>query len=147
MIEGIAVKNETKSSLILMVFHSFPISLFLGVKMGQNWIKISHCALWCRSRTTNALEEIAFTAQPKINSQSQIFRYGRSTFCLPHQPKISCFFEVRLHWVSVVCELNHLPISINSNDTNHESSVSNLTLTLLGHFSHFFREMLLYIFS
>ena len=38
-------------------------------------------------------EEIAFTAQPKIKSQSQIFRYGRSIFCLPHRPKFSDFFE------------------------------------------------------
>ena len=31
-------------------------------------------------------EEIAFTERPKIHSYSQIFRYGRSIFCLPHQP-------------------------------------------------------------
>ena len=47
-------------------------------------------------------EEIAFTAQPKIYSHSQIFRYGRSIFCLPHRPKFSDFFELCLHWVSVV---------------------------------------------
>ena len=28
-------------------------------------------------------EEIAFTARPKINSDSQIFRYGWNIFCLP----------------------------------------------------------------
>ena len=28
-------------------------------------------------------EKIAFIARPKIKSQSQIFRYGRSIFCLP----------------------------------------------------------------
>ena len=27
---------------------------------------------------------------------------GRSIFCLPHRPKISDFFDVCLHWVSVV---------------------------------------------
>ena len=48
------------------------------------------------------IEEIAFTAQPKINSQSQIFRYAQSIFCLPHQPKFSDFFDLCLHWVSVV---------------------------------------------
>ena len=32
-------------------------------------------------------EEIAFTARPKIQSQSQIFRYG--IFCLPHWPNFS----------------------------------------------------------
>ena len=47
-------------------------------------------------------EEIAFTARPKIKSQSQIYRYGRSIFCLPHRPKISGFFDLYLHWVSVV---------------------------------------------
>ena len=47
-------------------------------------------------------EEIAFTARPKIQSQSQIFRYGRSIFCLPHRPNFSDIFELCLHWVSVV---------------------------------------------
>ena len=47
-------------------------------------------------------EEIAFTARPKIHSHSQIFRYGRSIFCLPHRPKFSDFFDLCLHWVSVV---------------------------------------------
>ena len=45
---------------------------------------------------------IAFTAQPKIQSQSQIFRYGRSIFCLPHQPNFSDIFDLCLHWLSVV---------------------------------------------
>ena len=47
-------------------------------------------------------EKIAFTAQPKIQSQSQIFRYGRSIFCLPHRPNFSDIFDLCLHWVSVV---------------------------------------------
>ena len=47
-------------------------------------------------------EEITFTARPKIKSQSQIDRYGRSTFCLPHRPKILGFFDLCLHWVSLV---------------------------------------------
>ena len=47
-------------------------------------------------------EEIAFTAQPKIQSQSQIFRYGRSIFCLPHRPNFSDVFDLCFHWVSVV---------------------------------------------
>ena len=47
-------------------------------------------------------EEIAFTARPKIQSQSQIFRYGRSIFCLPHQPNFSHIVDLCLHWVSVV---------------------------------------------
>ena len=47
-------------------------------------------------------EEIAFTARPTINSQSQIFRYGGSIFCLPHRPNFSDIFDLYLHWVSVV---------------------------------------------
>ena len=47
-------------------------------------------------------EEIALTAWPKIQSQSQIFQYGRSIFCLPHQPNFSDIFDLFLHWVSVV---------------------------------------------
>ena len=52
-------------------------------------------------------EEIAFTARPKINSQSQIFRYGQSIFCLPHEPKFSDLFDLCLHWVSVVRDSQH----------------------------------------
>ena len=52
-------------------------------------------------------EEIAFTERPKIQSQSQIFRYGRSIFCLPHRPKISDFFDLCLQWMSVVRGVNH----------------------------------------
>ena len=47
-------------------------------------------------------EKITFTARLKINSQSQIFRYGRSIFCLLYLPKFSDFFDLCLHWVSVV---------------------------------------------
>ena len=48
------------------------------------------------------IEEIAFTARAKINSHSQIFRYGQSIFCLPHWPKFSDFSDLCLHWVSAV---------------------------------------------
>ena len=47
-------------------------------------------------------EEIVFTARQKIQSQSQIFRYGGSIFCLPHRPNFSDIFDSCLHWVSVV---------------------------------------------
>ena len=47
-------------------------------------------------------EKMVFTARPKIQSQSQIFRYGRSIFCLPHRPNFSDNFDLFLHWVSVV---------------------------------------------
>ena len=52
-------------------------------------------------------EEIAFTALPKIDSHSQIFRYDQSILYLPHQPTFSDFFDLCLHWVSVVREENH----------------------------------------
>ena len=47
-------------------------------------------------------EEIVFTARPKINSHSQIFRYGRSIFCLSHRPKFSDLLGLCIFWVSVV---------------------------------------------
>ena len=52
-------------------------------------------------------EEIAFTAQPKIKSQSQIFMYCRSIFCLPHRPKFLDIFDLCLHWVSVVRDCSY----------------------------------------
>ena len=55
-------------------------------------------------------EEIAFSARPKIHFHSQIFRYGQSLFCLPHRPKFSDFFDLCLHWVSVVRVLAHLQV-------------------------------------
>ena len=57
-----------------------------------------------------ARPKIAFTARPKIKSQSQTYRYGRSIFCLPHRPKISCFFDLCLQWVFVVRALNQGPL-------------------------------------
>ena len=62
-------------------------------------------ALWYKPRTRR--KEIAFTERPKIHSHSQIFRYGRSMFCLPHRPKFSDFFDLCLHWVSVVRVSNY----------------------------------------
>ena len=47
-------------------------------------------------------QKIAFTARPKIKSLSQIYRYGRSILCLPNRPKISGFFDLCIHLVSVV---------------------------------------------
>ena len=43
-------------------------------------------------------DEIPFTTRPKIKSQSQIYMYGQSIFCLPHRPKISGYFDLCLHW-------------------------------------------------
>ena len=46
-------------------------------------------------------EEIAFTAWPEIQSQSQIVRYGQSIFYLSHRPKFSDFFDLCLNWVFI----------------------------------------------
>ena len=70
------------------------------ISIKQDWkVFQSHS---CAHRLRTPGEEIAFTARPKIYSHSQIFRYGRSIFCLPHRPKFSDFFDFCLHWVSVV---------------------------------------------
>ena len=55
--------------------------------------------LWHGLRTPR--EEIAFTARLKIQSQSQIFMYGRSK-CLPRWPKFSDIFDFCHSCVSVV---------------------------------------------
>ena len=60
-------------------------------------------------------EEIPFTARPKINSHFQLFWYSRSIFCLPNRPKFSDFFDLCLHWVSVVRVQNH---HLNSSTTH-----------------------------
>ena len=57
-------------------------------------------------------EEIAPTARLKIKSQCQISRYGRSIFCLHHRPNFSDFFDLCLHWVSVVCDLEHTALHL-----------------------------------
>ena len=44
------------------------------------------------------MEEIAFTARPKIKSQSQIDRYGQRIFCLPHRPKIQISLICAFIW-------------------------------------------------
>ena len=44
--------------------------------------------------------------QDKIHSSSQILRYDRSIFCLPHRLNFSDIFDLCLHQVSVVCDEN-----------------------------------------
>ena len=51
-------------------------------------------------RTTDAQRGNSLHCTAK--SQSQIFRYGRGIFCLPHRPNFSDDFDLCLHWVSVV---------------------------------------------
>ena len=93
------------------------------------WFQLSfhrHCH---RIRMQMPSEEITFTAWPKIKSQSQIFRYGHSIFCLPYRPKISDFFNLRLHWVSIVRRHFHctvaFPLCFDSND-QHSWNVSEM---------------------
>ena len=57
-------------------------------------------------------KEVAFTAQLKIHSLSQIFKYGRSILCRPHWPKFSYSFDLCLHWVSVVSLEMKIPSEI-----------------------------------
>ena len=64
-------------------------------KLDSVWV--STCLVLTHGLRTPG-EEISFTAQPKIKSQSQIL----SIFCLPHWPKLSDFSDLCLHWVSVV---------------------------------------------
>ena len=65
-------------------------------------------------------EEKAFTVRPKIQSQSQMFWYGRSIFCLPHPPNFSDIFDLCLHWDIVrvaALQLSFLEIEISWNKT------------------------------
>ena len=82
------------------------------LKLNGCLLKFMICNQWCwkvkniGGASTHELqtprEEIAITARPKIHSHSQIFRYGRSIFCLPHRPHFSDIFDLCLLWVSVV---------------------------------------------
>ena len=77
----------------------YPDSIF-EVHLGAWVLQINFHIVYHGLRTPR--EEIAFTARPKIQSQSQFFRYGGSIFCLPHRPNFSDIFDLCLHWVSVV---------------------------------------------
>ena len=110
--EEISVKNQkiydSKKALLLLNFSNrsnfaekLP-STTMTTKRPQNSIQEKYLAHGLRT----SCEEIAFTARPKIQSQSQIFRHGQSIFCLPHRPKFSDIFDLCLHWVSVVRGFN-----------------------------------------
>ena len=77
-------------------------------------------------------EEIAFTARPKIKSQSQIHRYGRSIFCLPHRPKISGFFVLCLHWVSKVRAFDYMVGEIKEQQRTREEASKFITILKIG---------------
>ena len=69
--------------------YSQSIKINIWPSDGRTIISVTHCP-------THGLptpgEKIAFRARPKIQSQSQILRYGQSIFCLPHRPKFSDLF-------------------------------------------------------
>ena len=80
-------------------------SLLLIISQAQSWLRslaLTH-GLWTLG------DEIAFAAWLEIHSHSQIFRHGRSIFCLPHRSKFSDFFDLCLHWVSVVRASHNRP--------------------------------------
>ena len=79
---------------------------------------------WGHGLLRTPREEIAFTARLKIQSQSQIFRYGLSIFCVPHRPNFSDSFDLCLHWVSVVRGMGLLPINHKLNDDSIQSALS-----------------------
>ena len=70
------------------------VSMLINVELEKHWLSKREQASdvdCCMHGLRTPGEEIAFTARPKINSHSQIFR-----------PKFSDFFDLWLHWVSVV---------------------------------------------
>ena len=77
----------------------------------------------CKHGLWTPREEIAFTAWPKIQSQSQVFRYGQSIFCLPHRPNFQISFDLCLHWVSVVRGLTDLTKSGGRGDSYGSGAV------------------------
>jgi hypothetical protein len=97
--DQIAHNNESKLKFSM----ALPLPGFLKVFLLP---QASMEAAWGCNIETHGLwtprEERAFTAWPKILSHSQMFRYGRSIFCLPHRPNFSDIFDLCLHLVSVV---------------------------------------------
>jgi hypothetical protein len=92
----------------------FQVRQVFDKKFKNSKVNSSHsaaCSTCVRKYLTHGLrtpsEDISFTARPKIQSQSQIIRYGQSIFCLPHRPNFSDIFDLCLHWVSVVRDLTH----------------------------------------
>ena len=55
---------------------------------------------WSRTTDAQRWNNLHCTAENSI--PIPIFRYGGSTFCLPHRPNFSDIFDSCLHWVSSV---------------------------------------------
>ena len=86
-----------------------PICMYRLLRKICDWVIFHHkkCFYFQFHGLRTPREKIALTARPKNQSQSQIFRYGGSIFCLPHRPKFSDIFDLCLHWVSVVRAENY----------------------------------------
>ena len=92
-------KCKETSNLILLLLIVFLLKLILYNIKPQNQMCDRNHGL----RTSS--EEITLT-WPKIKSQSMIFRYSQSISFLAHWPKISDFFDLCLHCMSVVRDRN-----------------------------------------
>ena len=73
----------------------------IGLKTQCLWVTLTPIPGLHGQGLLTLSEEIAFTAQPKINWHTHIFKFCQSIFCLPHSPKFSDLFDLCLHWVSV----------------------------------------------
>ena len=97
------LKEITAALNIPFIFKSSCLKVDLDVLTKFQAVNTCCCYMnGCKHGLRTPREEITFTARPKIQSQSQIFRNSRSIFCLPHRPNFSDIFDLYLHWVSVV---------------------------------------------
>ena len=101
------IKSFLRVSVYVCSIIVWSLNIWIGQLLATWTIKLKVVKLPRYHRLRTPREEIAFTAWPKIHSHCQIFRYGRSTFCLPHRPNFSDNFDLCLHWVSVVCDTYH----------------------------------------
>ena len=106
------------SNFAWSVFHASSVSWYVDItpkiyQVNDKWDSSIHLFvslkeipvernMWSRTTDPQRGNTLHCTARPKIQSQSQIFRYGQSKFCLPHRPNFSDIFDLCLHWVSVV---------------------------------------------
>ena len=82
-----------------MIFYSSSHECYKSLT-SRRWVRISYI------HTADAWWGHSLHCMAKINSHSQISRYAGNIFCLPHRPKFSDFFDLCLHWVSVVRAYN-----------------------------------------
>ena len=92
----------------------FPTSVFVSQRGFQRCFLRYALALSELPPTTDTQKGNSLHCMVENSTQSQIFRYGRSIFCLPHRPNFSNIFGLCLHWVSVVHGIYHCIQSINS---------------------------------